>query len=250
MKKLVILLLGALMCLPINSWAQGSAQETPVSISSIDLNDLDGRYFIGGSANFSLNTSGIMKDSDPSYTGMAFGIRPHFGRFATNRLAYGGVLGLSHNSSTNNPDTDLETSQSSNIFNVGVFGRVYSNPCGEAVNGYLQGEVTFGFGNQKSIDASDNETKDGIGTFEFGVRPAVVFYPTNHIMIEMRYGWLGYYSYSTTYKNFMGEEVTSTNRTFNANFNFSSIQIGFMYLLPCESWNTKMNGSFDGFGEF
>ena len=228
---------------------QSSAQGVPVS--TINLEDLEGKYFTGGSLNLGTRQIGMVGADNPNNNGFGVGIDAYVGKFATNRLAYGLNVGYRYNSFTSLPDTDLETTSSDNLFNVGVFGRAYSNPCAPNVNGYLQGEVGFGFGNQKFTNNSGDETIDGLNDFRIGVVPGIVLYPTDHIMLELQYGFLGYQSRRTTYDDIStGEEVQDYSRWGGFDFDAKTLTICLMYMLPYPSWNDKMNDSFDGFGKF
>lgn len=252
MKKLSLLVFVMTFVCSTASMAQiRSIEEISAPPSAINLNELEGSVFTGGSLNFGLSSSGMKEADDPSTTGTGFGVDAYVGKFATNNLAYGANVGYSFQSVKNNPGTDLETVSSDNIFDVGLFGRVYSNPCGSMVNGYIEGGVGLGFGNQSFTNANDEEIKDDISTFRAGLVPGIVIYPTNQIMLELRYGFLGYSSRAVTFEDpFSGEEVTDYNRWGGFDFDAKTITICFMYILPYPSWNNKMNGSFDDFGQF
>ena len=251
-KKLYSCFIALVLMVPLSTFAQRTQiQNTPTAISAIDLNDLEGKYFTGGSLNFGLSSSGMVDADDPSTTVTGFGVAAYVGKFATNNLAYGVNLGYNFESLKNNPGTDLETVSTDNILDIGLFGRVYSNPCGSMVNGYIEGGVELGFGNQTFTNSNGDEVKDNIGTFRAGLVPGIVIYPTDQIMLELRYGFLGYSSRAVTYEDpFTGDEVTDYNRWGGFDFDAKTITICFMYILPYPSWGDKMNGSFDGFGNF
>lgn len=216
----------------------------------VNLSELQGDYFTGGGINFSLQSSGVRDADEPSNSGLSAGFTGYLGKFATNQLAYGVMAGYNYASTTYNPNTDLEWEDSQSLLNLGLFGRAYSNPCSPNVNGYIQGEVGLGTGAFQS-NVTGMDVKENVGTFWAGVRPGIVLYPTEHIMLELQYGFLGYRSEAFSSEDpVSGNETTNYNRWGGFDFDAKTLTICLMYRLPYPSWNSKMDGAFDGFGTF
>ncbi|MDB5007303.1 MAG: hypothetical protein JWP45_1696 [Mucilaginibacter sp.] len=183
-----------------------------------------GQFYTGGSLSYSYDTYG--SKTTYNYTNgytdyyltkvTAFSISPEFGYFISNKLSVSIQPTYQHNSGTESSYfysyvTSADNNVSSDTYKTNVAG------VGINLRYYLMLSDKFGFFPQLGVSTLNNTTYFKYGTFNVGVSPNFVFFPSHKIGINFGFGNIAYsLDYAT--KNHSINAALNNNITFGLNY--------------------------------
>lgn len=206
-----------------------------------------GTKFIGGNVGYNSSTSTYTynnpslspQDRETKFTRQEFSITPQVGVFIADNLAMGASIGFTNGKNTNPYYSGSATDTYSvvaklNSFLIAPFVRYYYLP---VENFGFYGQLSAGY----SLDRARleyntltpfSEKTTGSGAFA-NITPALVFFPTNKLGLELTCGSLGYSrTKSETTSSQSSSTLTEQKQSyFGANFGLSSLTLGASYYL-------------------
>jgi hypothetical protein len=196
-----------------------------------------GKILMTGGLNFSSTTpkyevkSGSNTTTSEGTKTTMFGINLMGGYFLADNIAVGLGVGYDNTKSTFKTD-NTESTETDNMMSVAPFARYYI-PYTEQFAFF--GQLTAGFGFGKTKD----ETKTGSTTttteadnsmIMIGVSPGFSYMMTDRVGLEMRYGFLGWSSYTSKVEGTGDDYSKLTVSTFGLNLDLNSLVFGISVL--------------------
>ena len=189
--------------------------------------DFQGKIFVGTSLGFtsssSSTTAGNTTVDGPKRTDYSF--IPNGGYYFKDNIAgiVGfGINGYSQTEKTNNGED--KTSSSLASYYIGArYTKLYNDMAGfnlDAILGGGSGSTKFESVNGNTTTTTESKTSK----FTFGIRPQVVFFPTENLGIEAGFGFLGYNSTTNT-----AGSSESNDSDFGLNLDTRTLTFGFNY---------------------
>ena len=196
-----------------------------------------GKILATGGINFSTTTPKTeIKSGDNTTTtdGMKttdFGIDLAAGYFIADNIAIGLGIGLDNSTSTVTDD-DIEYTYADNIFSVSPFARYYI-PYTDQFSFFGQFTVGLGFGSSKDEAKSGSSTttdESSLNMMMIGLSPGFSFMMTERVALEMRYGFLGYTSFTMKTDGENDDYIKDMSSSFGLNLDLNSLVFGISVL--------------------
>lgn len=208
-----------------------------------------GTKLVGGSLSFGSSTSSSYDSRNPSgrqdleNKSYGFSINPNAGVFLADNLAVGVGAGFSFNKSTypyyEGPAPDLYEQVSKGYSIIAApFLRYYYLPTETfGLYGQLSAGVSYGQGKSESSAANRLPFKSSSHSVFANITPALVFFPTAKLGLELAFGNIGYGrstskidepQYNQQYNRTTRKETYSG---FGANFSLNNLALGASYYI-------------------
>ncbi|MFU8842273.1 MAG: outer membrane beta-barrel protein [Bacteroidales bacterium] len=196
-----------------------------------------GKILMTGGLNFSSTTPKYEVKSGGSTTTTdgtkitLFGINLSGGYFIADNIAVGLGIGFENSKSTSESD-NAKMTDTDNMLSVAPFARYYI-PYSDQFAFF--GQLTAGFGFGKSKDevtsgSTTTTTETDNSMVMVGISPGFSFMMTEKVGLEMRYGFLGWSSYTSKTEGTGDDYAKLTTSTFGLNLDLNSLVFGISVL--------------------
>jgi hypothetical protein len=167
--------------------------------------------------NVSASIRNISPDGSDNSKYIDIGAEPAFGFFVANNFSINFAIGFDF-SSEKYPYLTGSYESTNNTFSFSPFFKFHF-PVSEKFGFNLPIYFKYAMGTQKTkYDGSSENTRD-LNTLAAGIKPGIYYFVSDHVALQANFGNLGYSVTQYTSPNTKDDQ-------FQANFNFSSFNIG------------------------
>lgn len=196
-------------------------------------------YYFNGGLSFSSNTSSISMtnpvDSSTQsidVTANDFNFTVGGGYMLTDEFGAGLTFGLSSLSapiSMSVGDTTIEMEASANIFTIAPTARYFVELDREL---YLSFQLSVGYGfGSSSSGSGEFSIEQSFGIFDASIKPGITYFMSDNIALDLRAGYIGYNSTTTTVDMPGSDPIETSNGSFQFLADMSSVQLGILVML-------------------
>jgi hypothetical protein len=195
--------------------------------------------YLDGGLSFNSNTTTLSmtnpidsSTSEIKVSSTDFSFRVGGGYMVSDEFGVGLTLGLSNFSapiSMQAADTTIEMEASANVFSITPTARYFIELDRELYLSFQLG-IGYGFGSS-STGEGDFAIKQSFGIFDASITPAITYFMSDNIAIDLRAGYIGYNATTTTVEMPGMDPMETTMGGFSFAADMSTVQLGILVML-------------------